>query len=74
MGFFSWFRSCGTTGYDEPTGQPPPSLIRSNDDPRFDEMRQAVAEDLAEFEQDNRPSPEPDERGEPEQRSEPEQR
>jgi hypothetical protein len=63
MGFFSWFRSCGTTGEE------PPSLLRSNDDPRFDEMRQAVAEDLAQFEQDNRRTPrEPDESDEPEQR------
>jgi len=62
MGFFSWFRSCGTTGEE------PPSLLRTNDDPRFDEMRQAVAEDLAQFEQDNRRSPyAPDEPDEPEQ-------
>jgi hypothetical protein len=63
MGFFSWFTSCGTTGDDEP-----PSLIQLNNDPRFDEMRQAVTEDIAQIEQDNRDSgrPSPDQRDESE--------
>ena len=61
MGFFSWFRSCGTPANDEP-----PNLVQLNNDPRFDEMRQAALEDIAQIEQDNRPSGEPS----PEQRDE----
>jgi hypothetical protein len=61
MGFFSWFRSCGTTGNDQP-----PNLVQLNNDPRFDEMRQAALEDIAQIEQDNRDpgGPSPDQRDE----------
>jgi hypothetical protein len=51
MGFFSWFRSCGTVGEDEP-----PSLIRYNvgGDSDLDEIKRAAAEDVARVEQDDK--------------------
>ena len=50
MGFFSWTRSCGTTGEDQP-----PSLIRYNDeDSNLNEVREAAAEDVARVEQDDK--------------------
>ena len=50
MGFFDWFRSCGTVGDDEP-----PSLIRINDgDPGLDEVKRRAEEDVARVEQDDK--------------------
>ena len=50
MGFFSWMRSCGTAGEDQP-----PSLIRYNDeDSDLNEVREAAAEDVARVEQDDK--------------------
>ena len=50
MGFFDWFRSCGTAGDDEP-----PSLIRINDgDPDLDEVQRRAEEDVARVEQDDK--------------------
>jgi hypothetical protein len=47
MGFFTWFRSCGTVGEDEP-----PSLIRYTDEDS--DIKRAAAEDVARVEQDDK--------------------
>jgi len=50
MGWFDWFRSCGTVGDDEP-----PSLVHYNDeDSDLDEVKRAAAEDVARVEQDDK--------------------
>jgi hypothetical protein len=50
MGFFSWFRSCGTVGDDEP-----PSLIHyNNEDSDLDEVKRRAEEDVARVEQDDK--------------------
>ena len=50
MGWFDWFRSCGTVGDDEP-----PSLVHYNDeDSDLSEIKRAAEADIARVEQDDK--------------------